>query len=624
MAICGIVIKREGRPVDNPTIQGMVSSLSLHDDWSCQQSAEVDFAFGVTSPTASTSLSVCDDVAVVCDADLYNVDELRARTTSIQDQDNLACLLGQLYRECGQKFLERLRGIFAIAVWNRRTKELLLATDRFSVKPIFYSDSGPDLVFASQPRGILASRRIEKSVNALALVNYLNFTVVPAPLSAFEGIAKLPPAMYLLCTESASRLNHYWDMRYSEEANDSTSQLATELLERMEEGVRVTSSDIDSSRLGCFLSGGTDSSSVVGLLTRLRKSPVTSLSIAFAEERFNEMEFAEIAAKHFGANLIVSRLGPQDAFQILPKIVDLYDEPFANSSVIPTYYCQRLARERGIDVMLAGDGGDELFGGNERYRTQQIYDLYQKVPRIIRHNLIEPVISHISTDGQGAGGKLRRYIQSSNTANPERYFQWSMLQHFAPEQVLGPALPSGNGHDPLAIARAHYQAAPANAEMNRLLYIDVKMTLGDNDLPKVMRAAELAGIKVRFPYLDHPLAEFSGRLPVNLKVRGLKKRYLFKEATRELLPRAILNKKKHGFGLPMGMWLKTDSKMHQLAGDVLHDPRTYQRGYFRREFIENTFAAMERDDTPFYGDVLWPFLMLELWHRRHIENATKL
>jgi len=391
----------------------------------------------------------------------------------------------------------------------------------------------------------------------------------------------------------------------------------------MEEAVRLNLSDLSLTRLGCFLSGGTDSSSIVGLVTRLKKAPVKSVSIGFAEERFNELHYAQIAARHFGSLHIVSRLNPEGAFQILPKIVALYDEPYANSSVIATYHCQMLAREHGLEVMLAGDGGDELFGGNERYRTQQIYELYKKVPRSLRRGLIEPAIDQISPGASGVRGKVRRYIQTSNTPNPERYFRWAMLQYFPPEQILGTALAFRNGNsDLLAIARAHYNAASANDEMNRLLYIDIQMTLSDNDLPKVARAAELAGVNVRFPFLDHPLVEFSGRLPAHLKVKGLEKRYLFKLATRNLLPKSILRKRKHGFGLPIGLWLKTDPKLRGVAEEVLRDPRTYQRGYFQRQFIERIFAAMDQDNTPFYGDVLWPFLMLELWHRHHVEGAT--
>jgi asparagine synthase (glutamine-hydrolysing) len=195
-----------------------------------------------------------------------------------------------------------------------------------------------------------------------------------------------------------------------------------------------------------------------------------------------------------------------------------------------------------------------------------------------------------------------------------------MLQYFPPAEILGAEMPFKNGHgDLLSVARAHYQAAKAKSELNRLLYLDVKMVLGDNDLPKVVRASELAGMTVRFPFLDHPLAEFSGRIPSDLKLKGFEKRYLFKKATENLLPKAILQKKKHGFGLPMSMWLKSDPKIRGLAEDVLHDPRTCQRGYVRREFIEHLFTSMDRDNSTFYGDVLYSFLMLELWYRRHAE-----
>ena len=181
-------------------------------------------------------------------------------------------------------------------------------------------------------------------------------------------------------------------------------------------------------------------------------------------------------------------------------------------------------------------------------------------------------------------------------------------------------MPFRNGHsDLLATIRHYHDSAPARTELNRLLYADVKMTLGDDDLPKVTRTAEWAGIQVRFPYLDHELAEFSGRLPADMKVHGLEKRYLFKRATRNLLPEAILKKKKHGFGLPIGFWLKSNPQWHNWAKEILYDPKTYQRGYFRREFIEQLFQNMQQDDTPYFGDLLWVFLVLELWHRRHVE-----
>jgi asparagine synthase (glutamine-hydrolysing) len=620
MSICGIVGSRDARPVDAPALGAMVSALAVRKDAASDSHAEPEAGLGAVSSTGTTSLWKSEHVWVACDADLSNRAELSSQLEPFPDKENLACLLGQVYLKRGTEFLGDLRGVFSLAIWDCRSKTLLLAVDRFGVKPLCYSLLPSAIVFASQPRGILASGRVEKRVNPEALVNYLNFTVVPAPLCAFQGIEKLPPGCRLVWRDGKAQIASYWEMRYPEDATAPAEELARELLVRMEEAVEESSRDMSMAHLGCFLSGGTDSSSVVGLLTRLKKSPANAVSIGFAEARFNESNYARIAAKHFGAQHIESSLGPQDAFRIIPQMVALYDEPFANSSVIPTFHCQALAREHGMNVMLAGDGGDELFGGNERYRTHQVYELYQKIPAMLRHGLMDPLAALIPSTAPGIG-KVRRYIQSSNTPNPERYCRWLLLQYFPPEQILGPQMPFRNGHrDLLAVVRAHYRAAPAQTDLNRLLYVDVKMTLGDNDLPKVARAAELAGINVRFPYLDHPLADFSGRIPADLKVKGLEKRYLFKRATRDLLPQSILEKKKHGFGLPIGLWLKTDPKMRAMAEEVLRDPKTFERGYFQRSFIENTFAAMDRDDTPFYGDILWPFLMLELWHRRHVEG----
>jgi len=289
--------------------------------------------------------------------------------------------------------------------------------------------------------------------------------------------------------------------------------------------------------------------------------------------------------------------------------------------VIPTYQCAKLAREHGIEVLFAGDGGDELFGGNERYRVDQMFDLYQRIPSTLRR-LLEPVIFAAPAVGWIARGQ--RYITKSNMPNPERYCQWQLLQAFSPDQIFDSRLPWKNGHrDVLLSMRTHYQSAPAKSELNRLLYIDLKMTLGDDDLQKVGRTAELAGVKVRFPYLDHDLIEFTGSVPANLKVHHLRKRYLFKRATEQLLPAAILQKKKHGFGLPVGFWLRSNPKFREWGKQILFDPRTYQRGYFRREFIEEIYGLMEKDDlTPYYGDLLWPFLMLELWQRRHIDGGV--
>jgi asparagine synthase (glutamine-hydrolysing) len=485
--------------------------------------------------------------------------------------------------------------------------------DRFGIKRLCHAQTDSSIIFASQASAILASRRIPKKVNLSASTDYFVYNVVPAPRTAFEGVTRIAPGECVLWREKDAQTKRYWDMHYPEDDHRSEHVLANELLSRMRDAVRVTSADLDLSKAGCFLSGGTDSSSIVGLTTQIHKVPVNAFSIGFSEGRFNESDYARLAAKHFHANHFEGTLGPGEAQDVINRIISAYDEPFANSSAIPTYWCAKLAKEHGMEVLLAGDGGDELFGGNERYREEEIFNFYKRVPKPLREWIIEPA----------AFGKIQNYIRGSNTGNPERYCRWRLLRKFSPELVLGSDMPFRNGHsDLLATMRMHFKNAPVTSELNRLLYVDVKMTLGDDDLPKVTRTAEIAGIKVRFPYLDHELAEFTGHLPASMKVRLFEKRYLFKQAARNLLPKAILQKKKHGFGLPIGFWLKTEPKMHAWAKEIFNDPRTYQRGYFRKDFITQLFTDMQQDDTPYFGDLLWVFLTLELWHRRHVEGGS--
>ena len=622
MAIFGIAIRKGGQPVQIHEAEAMGASLASTCDElkSCRVLPQV--GLGVVSKASTASCWASETVAAACDVDLYNFKELRNRISAGDGSSTAAELVANLYLSYGPSFVGQLRGAFSVAIWDEKRRTLLLAVDRFGVKRLCYAATPFGIVFATDPRAIFASGRVGKKVDLTAITEFLVYNVVPSPKTAFEGVYKAEPGKYIVFSDGQVRSSQYWEMRYPEDASGSSRLLAQELYELMKKSVSITSADLDPSKTGCFLSGGTDSSSVVGLLTEEKGAPANAFSIGFTEERFNELEYARIASKRFGARHVECLLGPEQTRNIIDTLVEGYDEPFGNSSAIPTYLCAKVARERGIEVLLAGDGGDELFGGNERYRTQEIFEAYHRVPRYLREWVIEPIVAG-NPFGFGIFGKLQRYIRNANTGNPERYCQWRLLRVFPPEQVLAPGMPSGNGHsDLLATIRKHYNQAPAVSELNRLLYVDVKMTLGDDDLPKVTRTAELAGIRVRFPYLDHELAEFSGRLPADLKVHRLEKRYLFKKATDHLLPKAILKKKKHGFGLPIGLWLKSSSLLNGWAREILADPRTYQRGYFRREFIDRLFAEMQQDDTTYFGDLLWPFLMLELWHRRHVEESA--
>jgi asparagine synthase (glutamine-hydrolysing) len=600
----------------------MLDALSLHPGWTRLRAGDSRAFFGATSFADSISLWDSAEVLAVCEANLSNEAELAADVGSTAASGGKAALLAHLYGKHGPDFLPRLRGDFALALWDKSKRRLLLAVDRFAIRPLCYAVLPDGIAFASQPRGLFATGGVEKRVNRQAIVHYLNFTAVPIPESAFEGIIRLQLAEQVLWSSGQLQQGKYWEIKYAEKQGASLGHMADSLLAGMDEAVRVASAGVPDAQLGCFLSGGTDSSSVLGLLTRQRAAGVNSFSIGFGEQPYNELAYAHIARDHFRSNHTEAVVKAEEAFATIPQMVAAYDEPFGNASAIPTFHCEKLARERGVTTLLGGDGGDELFGGNERYRTHEIYEIYQKLPLVLRRSLIEPLLFGLPISMKVLD-KARRYIRASNQPNPDRYFRWYLLQYFDPKQVLAPDMPFGNGHgDLLAVPRAYYRAAPAQSELNRLLYIDLKMTLADNDLPKVVRMAEAAGVNVLFPYLDHRLVEFSATIPARWKVKGLEKRYLFKRATRNLLPQAILEKKKHGFGLPIAVWLKSHPQMRKFADEVMLDPRTYQRGYFRREFVERLFAGMDDDSSPFYGDLLWLFLMLELWHRHHVEGRA--
>ncbi len=618
MAICGTVNTNGAQPRAEQ-VAAMVSAMDSGNGGTHSHCVRQETGFGVTSINASASLYSGNGLVVACDAEIYNQQELQDRVNGTSPATTPAALIAELYLQHGEGFVKKLDGVFSLAIWDERQQRLLLVRDRLGVKPLCYAELPSALIFASHPSGIFVSGLLGKDVDLRAIVGYLNFNVVPAPMTAYKGVFKLMPGEYLIWQRGQSRKARYWKLQYTEDARGTEQQLAEELFSRLEESVRVVSNDLDPQGAGCFLSGGTDSSSIAGLFTRIKQRPARAFSIGFAEQRFDERQYAQLAARHFGLTHFERILRPEEAYDLIPIIVGLFDEPFANASAIPTYACIELAKNHGVSVMLAGDGGDELFGGNERYRIHQVYDLYQRLPRTLR-KLVEPALFAIPVD-RGFIGKTKAYIRRSNIPNPERYCRWRLLQVFPSKDVLGDAMPCVNG-DALAAVRAHYAAAPAQSELNRLLHIDMNMTLGDEDLPKVVRTAEQKGINVRFPYLHQSLAEFSGRLPAHLKVKGFEKRYLFKRATQGFLPAEILQKKKHGFGLPIGIWLKTDPKLRAMAHDVLLSPAAYQRGYFRREFIEKLMSNLEQDDTPYFGDLLWVFLMLELWHRKHVAGTA--
>jgi asparagine synthase (glutamine-hydrolysing) len=551
--------------------------------------------------------------ALVADLDLTNLGDL----PGISEGMTPARCLQQLYAQHGSAFATRLRGAFAIALWSPTQRRLVLVGDRFGFRRMYYAVSNAGVAFGSRVKSALALPGCSRELDQDAVYAYLNFGTVPAPQSIYRAVRRLAPGQALVWEDGRMTLEQYWDVTYSERSLGRVAA-ARATYGQAEKAIRQTLGSLEPKQTGAFLSGGTDSSTIVGLMSRLTGERVHAFSIGFQEERYNELEYAELAAHHFDAAHYTRIITADEALACLPDVVAAYDEPFGNNSALPTYLCARLARETGVKVLFAGDGGDEIFGGNERYRRDSILSRYQLIPALLRHGLVEPMVSLFPADAPGLTGKARRYVERACLPNPDRFYSSEFFVNQNREQLLHTNFLAATTPDwPLEVARRHYNTPSSAAELNRLLHVDLKITLADNDLFKVTRTAEAAGIGVRFPLLDHSLVEFMATLPASYKVRGAEKRYIFKEAFAGLLPERILSKAKHGFGLPTSDWLKRHPGFRDLGRDVLLSNRARQRGYFAPGAVEELFRLHEADETPFYGDILWNVLMLELWHERH-------
>lgn len=568
--------------------------------------------------TSGATVERTDEAWVVADLDLLNVGELHEVVALKPGADGL---LSSLYAHEGAAFVRRLRGSFAIALWDRRQRHLLLAVDHFGMRRLHYVTRNGRTAFASRLGAIGAAHGLEATVDPAAVYSYLNFGFVPAPETHFKNVRRLPPGYLLHVRAGTERLEPFWDMKYPEEAQPE-ERAAPTMYRLTHQAVNEALRNVPLKDTGAFLSGGTDSSTVVGLMSRVTGETVNAFSIAFGNPRYDELRYAELAARHFGAAHYHHIVTPGETLAILPSLVDAYDEPFGNNSAVGTFFCARLARECGVTHLLAGDGGDEIFGGNERYRTDRIFGLYGRIPRAVRRGVLEPLLFALPEGTPGVLGRARRYIRRANIPNPRRFYSYEFFvaqegQKFLSEDLLRAVATEA----PWRCVEQHFARARATSELNRLLYIDLKLTLGDNDLLKVVRTGELAGVSVRFPLLSLPLVEYTGTLPASFKVRGLEKRYLFKRAFRTLLPPEILAKQKHGFGVPTSEWLRSDPGFRALARDILLSTRCRERGYFRDGAMEELFALHAVDSTPFYGDFLWRLLMLELWYRRHVDRT---
>jgi asparagine synthase (glutamine-hydrolysing) len=523
--------------------------------------------------------------------------------------------LATAYRERGEKALEALGGDFSLAIVDRAERRALLAIDRMGVRNLVYRHTPGATAFADSLDALAALPGASPIVDPQSIYDYVYFHMIPGPDTVYRGWRRLPAGHCLVVTPGEADCRSYWHMHFDETDRADDSARAGEFRAALRTGVAAFAAP---AHTGTFLSGGTDSSTVTGLLAEIAGAPVPSFSIGFDASGYDEMEYAHIAARRFATEHREYYVTPDDVLQALPMVAAEYDQPFGNSSAVPAYYCARLAHDHGIVRMLAGDGGDELFGGNSRYARQYQFALYDKVPAVFRNFLLEPVLRTALASHVPLLRKARSYVEQASLAMPARYETYNLLERFGPANVFDADFLAGvDTSRPLAMMAEVYEAADAQTLINRMLALDLKFTLADNDLPKVMRMCDRAGVDVAFPLLHDSIVDFSARLAPSSKLRGAKLRYFFKESLRGFLPDEIIAKTKHGFGLPAGPWLATYEPLRALSRDALDSLQ--RRRMFRREFLEGLLDTRLHAHAGYYGTMVWVLMVLELWLQAHVD-----
>ncbi len=564
-------------------------------------------------------MSGCDArISIVFNGEIYNFRELQrdleSRGHKFHTRSDTEAIL-HAYEEFGPACVERLRGMFAFAIWDARTERLFIARDRAGEKPLYYTVTAQGtLVFGSELKSLLEHPEVAREIDSSALDAYLTFGYVPEPLSIFRNIKKLESGCSLVFENGRIKTEAYWDFHLEPESPArSEEEYIEELRARLDEAVRMMLvADVP---LGAFLSGGVDSSTIVGLMSRATNAPVKTFSIGFREDSFNELKYARLAAKHFETDhheLIVT----PDVCGLVDELVRHFDEPFADSSSIPTYLVSKLARNH-VKVVLSGDGGDELFGGYTRYAIDQSRNGFSRLPGVLRKGLMQPLSRRLPHGARG-----RNFLHNVALDRVERYADNVSIFN----DLAKPALYAGDfwraldgSQTPAERFRSLAARVSTGEHLDALLYLDSKTYLPGDILTKVDRMSMAVSLEARVPLLDHKLIEFVGRIPARLKMRGAESKYIFKRAVRGLVPDEILDRPKQGFGVPINEWLNRE--LRERIRDTFADARTRSRGHLNYSHVDVLLDEHERGRRD-HSPALWSLFILELWQRTYIDAAA--
>jgi len=513
------------------------------------------------------------------------------------------------YEEYGEVFPTKLRGMFAIAIWDSNKKKLLLVRDRLGIKPLYYTINDGTLLFASEIKSILQYEKIERKVDISSLHNFLTYRYIPGSNTMFEGIKKLLPGNMIVCENGTIKISEFWDLNAKIVNVQSDEYYSKHLYRLLEESVRIRlMSDVP---LGAYLSGGIDSSSVVGIMSTIMDQPVKTFSVGFGVgEPIDELSYARITAEYFGTEHHELTAKSSDVEKLLPKIIWHLDDPIVDPAILPTYLVSELARKY-VKVVLTGEGADELFAGYEDYKiAMRNNHRISKLPQYLK-NLI-PKFARIIPNY-----KIREYIKTISTESKD-HILWGPLFNEKEKRKLYSEYFFSKTKNINSNNITSYYFQKSNMDLlNKLLYVDIKTWLPDDLLLKVDITTMANSIEARVPFLDHKLVEFSATIPYYLKLKNQTEKYILRKSVSNLLPKAILNRKKHGFSVPINTWI--EKYLKDMISEIISRDAIHERGYFKHSTVQK---IMQHATSPKYSHQLWSLLTLEFWHRIYIDEDT--
>lgn len=581
-------------------------------------------------------------VWITYNGEIYNFTELRKelidRGHRFKTRSDTETII-HAYEEYGFKCLDKLRGMFAFGIWDEKKEMLFLARDRLGKKPLYYYNDNKRFIFASELKAIYQDQRVQRVIDPAVLVDYLTYNYIPFPKTIFKNMHKLAPGHFMsiqsaksvpckgdvtgkrsneitdekvLCESEGIKVSieDYWDIRYDPDYSLSERDWSDALREKIKEAVKIRLiSDVP---LGAFLSGGIDSSTIVAMMSMVQESPVKTFSVGFQEEDFSEVHYARQIAEKFGSDHHEMIVEP-DALEILPELAWEFDEPFADSSAIPTYYVSKIAREN-VTVILSGDGGDETFAGYRRYAWAQDMQRYDRIPAWLK-KIVFGVPANLLPDGIKGKGMLRHLSRDpfERYAGLNTFSDQIYLNNILSLDVLAELGRNRNGNMPdYSHFRKYYESCNSDDYLTRIQYLDTKVYLAEDILTKVDRASMLCSLETRAPLLDHEVVELAARIPSSMKIHKSQMKYILKKAMQDILPDCILHRKKMGFGVPLIHWFKGD--ISDYSRDVLLSCDTKTRGLFNGKYIE-AMIHIHKQKSRDLSARIWALLFFEHWSR---------